>query len=310
MVKKGWVDKAAEDGNWGAAKARAADALRKSGTRIRRTRKFKDESEAFGRFGGLEPDTPEPADASEDAVQEYKDNISAGDEDCDVLPSDQEEKALATSGPDGKPVEMMPRQRRKAELAARAEAERQRILAQQARRKIVKAAEAARLGAELERRERVYTLDEILENKDLLDLYAVSEEEFWARFERQGDDRPNWAGVSEFKPPGPPPDPPPVAERIWTRGSSSDWWHFKNRGVLSALNRPDGRHLRFGHAPKPIPVANPYFGCTRQKPGPKPKPDKLSPAERARRYRAKKKKVTTKNADGVAKSKESKDAAL
>jgi hypothetical protein len=83
----------------------------------------------------------------------------------------------------------------------------------------------------------------------------------------------------------------------------------KSRRALSV--KPTGwKHLRFGHAPKPIPVANPYFGYTRQRPGPKPKPDKLSPAERARRYRAKKKKVTTKNADGVAKSKESKDAAL
>jgi len=113
----------------------------------------------------------------------------------------------------------------------------------------------------------------------------------WVQIERHDDlARPpsdTWAQVRKSRKPGPPPDlPPEVLKRILVR--PADRWRYKHRGFLSALDRPDGRRLSFGHPPRAGQSrANPYYGYLPQL-GRPPKPDKLTNAEKQRTYRARK----------------------
>jgi hypothetical protein len=100
MPKKSWVDKAVESGDWAEAENKAKKALRKSGAKILAQRATRDAPETIRRFGGLEPDAPEPADTSDDPVQEYVEDVP--DEDVDILPSDDQEAALTPA--DRRPV--------------------------------------------------------------------------------------------------------------------------------------------------------------------------------------------------------------
>jgi hypothetical protein len=95
MAKKSWVDKAAKSGNWKDAENKARAALKRSGQAIRAQGAAIDRPETIRRFEGLEPDAPEPADPSDDPVQEFVENVP--DEDVDVLPDDEQEKALTTT---------------------------------------------------------------------------------------------------------------------------------------------------------------------------------------------------------------------
>src|SRR5262249_48557053 len=90
MSKKSWVDKAVETGNWSEAESNARAELRKEGAKICAARQPLRER-PIRRLAGLEPDAPEPADTSDDAVQEYVEDVP--DDDVDVLPSDEEEAA-------------------------------------------------------------------------------------------------------------------------------------------------------------------------------------------------------------------------
>jgi hypothetical protein len=91
MPRKSWVDKATETNDWSEAVAKAKTQLRKSGAKIFASRVPKDGPEKI--FQGIEPDTPEPADAGDDAVQEHVDDGFI--EDADELPTDDQEKQLA-----------------------------------------------------------------------------------------------------------------------------------------------------------------------------------------------------------------------
>src|SRR5262249_41753564 len=94
MAKKSWVDKAAESG-WNDAENKARAALKKSAQAIRAQSAAIDRPEAIRRFEGLEPAAPEPADTSDDPVQEFVEDLP--DEDVDVLPDDGRERALTTT---------------------------------------------------------------------------------------------------------------------------------------------------------------------------------------------------------------------
>jgi hypothetical protein len=94
LSKKSWVDRAAESGDWDEHEARAKAALGKSNKKILAARVPRDRLEKI--FRGLEPDTPEQVDASDDPVQEHVDDHYV--EDADPLPSDAEEKAIAPVG--------------------------------------------------------------------------------------------------------------------------------------------------------------------------------------------------------------------
>jgi hypothetical protein len=100
MPRKSWVDKAVESGGWKEAETQARTALRKSGAEIRAQRAAVDRPETIRRFEGLEPDAPEPADSSDDEVQEFVEDVP--DEDVDVLPDDAQEAALTPA--ETKPV--------------------------------------------------------------------------------------------------------------------------------------------------------------------------------------------------------------
>ena len=299
MAKKDWVDRAAESGDWTPAIDKSAAALRKSGTAITRARAPKDEPETVGRFEGLEPDAPEPADTSADAVQEYVEDAPQDDEEEDLTLSDEAERAIvraATSEAEPVNVELTPTQQRKAALAAKAEAERQRILAHQAERKLKQAAELERYRAEQERYigAALSLMIEMEERADarvekwLARRVPISEEEIWDRILHPWHGRDAWAGVSNFRRSGPPPDPPfdrwamphPVA-------TNTEMWRYRHRGVLSALRRSDDELLRFGHPPNPgmVPVQDPYYGYKPRAPGRPPKADKLSNAAKQRAYR-------------------------
>src|SRR5262249_20472322 len=84
MAKK--TDRAAQrrrlDGGGKQGGRRAAEVW----ARLRRARAARDEPEVIGRFEGFTPDTPEPADMSDDDVQEYRDDGPAPEDEPDILP--------------------------------------------------------------------------------------------------------------------------------------------------------------------------------------------------------------------------------
>src|SRR5262245_12759684 len=128
MAKKTWVDRAAEGGDWMSAKNKAASALRKSGARLRRAREARDEPEVKGRFDGLTPDAPEPADTSDDDVQEYRDDDGPApeEEEPDILPDDAQEKALAPP-PEPSPLVRSPRRALQEEVRRARQAEQRKL---------------------------------------------------------------------------------------------------------------------------------------------------------------------------------------
>jgi hypothetical protein len=97
----------------------------------------------------------------------------------------------------------------------------------------------------------------------------------------------NWAAVSNFKPPSDPPDPPPDTSRA-PAASSEQWWRFKHHALLTALHRPSGDHLRFGPPKRRIDPVNPYYGYEATIGRPR-KANKLSDAEKQKRYRERQK---------------------
>jgi hypothetical protein len=145
MAKKTCVDRAAESGDWMSAEKKAASALRKSGARLRQARAARAEPEVIGRFEGLTPDAPEPADTSEDDVQEYKNDGPAPEDEPDFLPDDAQEKALAPP-PEPAPLVRSPR---------RVAAEQARRVAQAEQRALEQHFELRRLVAERPKRVRV-----------------------------------------------------------------------------------------------------------------------------------------------------------
>jgi hypothetical protein len=145
MAKRTCVDRAAESGDWMSAENKAASALRKSGARLRQARAARDEPEVIGRFEGLTPDAPEPADMSEDDVQEYRDDGPAPEDEPDILPDDAQEKALAPP-PGPSPLVRSPRRVVQEEARRAAQAEQRDLELQQY--------EPERWGRELERRLR------------------------------------------------------------------------------------------------------------------------------------------------------------
>jgi hypothetical protein len=183
---------------------------------------------------------------------------------------------------------------RKAELALLAEEERQRVLAQQAERKFIaleaaifttphrqRIATAGKLArAEQERLEKCE--DWLLEEgKHFRRLTSEEEDRFWYQFTDHSDG--SWAGISD--PVGPPPDPPPnYGARTHVPGDRTQWWRYKHRGVLSAVE--PGRH--FGPSPPGTPPENPYYGYAPKMGRPR-NPNKLSAAEKQRAYRQRRK---------------------
>jgi hypothetical protein len=274
-MPKDWIDKAAASGDWSIASQKAAAALRK------RHREGEEEEEEVvaSRFERLTPDEPLSADGGDDAVQEYIEDVNE-----DALPDDE------VAIPDDAPVST--RLARRAELALRAEAERQRVLARQAERKINIALEAAKHEEALRRwREDFHRR---LEEGECFG-HLMSEEEvyrYWHDIAARYDitaydiatrDRRNWAGISD--PVGPPPDPPPnYGARVHLIGNHAQWWRYKHRGVLSAVE--PGRH--FGPSPPGTPPENPYYGYAPRMGRPR-NPNKLSAAEKQRAYRQRRK---------------------
>src|SRR5262245_6688384 len=199
---------AAESGDWMSAENKAASALRKSGARLRQARAARDEPEVIGRFEGLAPDAPEPADMSEDDVQEYRDDGPAPEDEPDILPDDAQEKALAPP-PEPSPLVRSPR-RVVEELARRAAQAEQR---------------------ELERRFEA----ERQKYRALADEAGVPQYN-WVEIDWQWQDNLDgrlWARIS--KPPGPPRDPPPERDSGWSPPSRDALWKYEHRGFMTSF---------------------------------------------------------------------------
>src|SRR5262245_44325788 len=76
---------------------------------------------------------------------------------------------------------------------------------------------------------------------------VIAADEFWRKIENRQNRThhgPNWAGISNLKEPGPPPDPPP--HRRFPVTCHAQWWRHEHHNLLTALHRRDGNHLRFG----------------------------------------------------------------
>ena len=98
MPKKSWIEKAAESGDWAAAIETAKKQLRKSAAQIEQGRAPREAPEVFKDIGGP-LDAPEPADTSDDPVQEYIEGGVTEDEDGDQLPGDEQELVPAEPTP-------------------------------------------------------------------------------------------------------------------------------------------------------------------------------------------------------------------
>jgi hypothetical protein len=239
----------------------------------------RDEPEVIGRFEGLTPDVSEPADMSEDDVQEYRDDGHDPEDEPDILPDDAQEKALAPApeqapqdesqwaripkppgpppDPPASPLVRSPWRDvvRLAGQAARAE-----------QRELERRLEAERLEAE-RRKYRAWSDDDDREY----------ERKFWARWaEHQNrynqlrdqlrrsydideDGKPEppnfcplyegpthfnfpdpcWARISKRKPPGPPRDPPPERDSGWSPPSRDALWKHRHRGFTSLAGARD-----------------------------------------------------------------------
>jgi hypothetical protein len=118
----------------------------------------------------------------------------------------------------------------------------------------------------------------------------ISDHEFWANVAMRDPAwwRANWAGVSNFKPPGPPPDPV-ESKSAWRPSTHYERWTYKHRNLLSALKRPDGTELKFGYPPTknsmPRVEDGTYYSYEPGKPGRPPRTDKLSNAAKQKAYR-------------------------
>ena len=75
---------------------------------------------------------------------------------------------------------------------------------------------------------------------------------------------PDWKAAWGPPPPDPPSDWATRDRRFWVTGTPGQWWRYRHRGVLRTDYRP--------------------FGASAQRGRPR-KPDKLSNAEKQRRYR-------------------------
>jgi hypothetical protein len=214
MAKRTWVDRAAESADWMSAENKAASALRKSGARLRQARAARDEPEVISRFEGLTPDAPEPAEMSEDDVQEYRDDGPVPEDEPDILPDDAQEKALAPP-PEPSPLVRSPR-RVVEELARRA--------AQAEQRELERLFEAER------QKYRALADDDWEYN--WIDIESLHDQRL-SYDNEWGPPDPRWARIS--KPPGPPRDPPPERDSGWSPPSRDALWKHKHRGFMTSF---------------------------------------------------------------------------